>query len=95
MFNASTYRRAETGITDLTPGIKRTLVRPKPDGEWFTFKVPALTTEAQRLRVNDNTAIIVPDIDVVRMTVPQLTLDSLLDAPVCPTRKIQNIRQRH
>jgi DNA invertase Pin-like site-specific DNA recombinase len=41
-------------LGDLTLGIKRTLVRPKPDNEKVTFEVPALITEEQWLRVNNN-----------------------------------------
>ncbi|MFC1919482.1 recombinase family protein [Chloroflexota bacterium] len=37
----------ERPLGDLTLGIKRTLVRPKPDGEKVTFEVPVLITEAQ------------------------------------------------
>ena len=41
-------------LGDLTMGIKRTLMRPKPDSEKVTFEVPALTTEEQWLRANNN-----------------------------------------
>ncbi len=44
----------ERPLGDLTLGIKRTLVRPKPDGEKVTFEVPALITEEQWLRANNN-----------------------------------------
>jgi hypothetical protein len=41
-------------LGDLTLGIRRTLVRPKPDGEKVTFMVPALIAEEQWLKANDN-----------------------------------------
>ena len=41
-------------LGDLTLGIKRTLVRPKPDSEKVTFEVPALITEEHWLRANKN-----------------------------------------
>ena len=41
-------------LGDLTLGIKRTLVRPKPEGEKVTFEVPALITEEQWLIANKN-----------------------------------------
>jgi site-specific DNA recombinase len=44
----------ERPMGDLTLGIKRTLVRPKPDSEKVTFDVPALITEEQWLRANNN-----------------------------------------
>ena len=44
----------EKPLGDLTLGIKRTLVRPKPDSEKVTFDVPALITEEQWLRANNN-----------------------------------------
>ena len=44
----------ERPLGDLTLGIKRTLVRPKPDIEKVTFEVPALITEEQWLRANNN-----------------------------------------
>jgi DNA invertase Pin-like site-specific DNA recombinase len=44
----------EKPLGDLTLGIKRTLVRPKPDGEKVIFDVPALITEEQWLRANNN-----------------------------------------
>jgi hypothetical protein len=44
----------EKPLGDLTLGIKRTLVRPKPDGEKVPFKVPALITEEQWTRANKN-----------------------------------------
>jgi len=44
----------EKPLGDLTLGIKRTLVRPKPEGEKVTFDVPALITEEQWLRANNN-----------------------------------------
>jgi len=44
----------EKPLGDLTLGIKRTLVRPKPDSEKVTFEVPALITEEQWLRANNN-----------------------------------------
>ena len=42
----------EKPLGDLTLGIKRTLVRPKPDSEKVTFDVPALITEEQWVRAN-------------------------------------------
>ena len=44
----------ERPLGDLTLGIKRTLIRPKPEGEKVTFEVPALITEARWLRANNN-----------------------------------------
>jgi len=44
----------ERPLGDLTLGIKRTLVRPKPEGEKVTFDVPTLVTEEQWLRANNN-----------------------------------------
>jgi hypothetical protein len=44
----------EDPLVDLTLGIKRTLVRPKPDSEKVTFEVPAVITEEQWLRANNN-----------------------------------------
>jgi DNA invertase Pin-like site-specific DNA recombinase len=44
----------EKPLGDLTLGIKRTLVRPKPDGEKVVFDVPSLITEEQWLRANSN-----------------------------------------
>ena len=41
-------------LGDVTMGIKRTLVRPKPPGAKVTFKVPALITEEQWVRANTN-----------------------------------------
>jgi len=41
-------------LGDLTLGIKRTLVRPKADGERVTFEVPTLITEERWLRANTN-----------------------------------------
>jgi len=41
-------------LGDLTLGIKRTLLRPKPDSEKVIFKVPALTTKERWLRANNN-----------------------------------------
>ena len=41
-------------LGDLTLGIKRTLVRPKPGSEKVTFEVPTLTTEERWLRANNN-----------------------------------------
>jgi hypothetical protein len=41
-------------LGDLTLGIKRTLLRPKPDNEKVIFEVPALTTKEQWLRANNN-----------------------------------------
>ncbi len=41
-------------LGDLTLGIKRTLVRPKPDSEKVTFVVPAPITEEQWVRANKN-----------------------------------------
>ena len=40
----------ERPLGDLTLGIKRTLIRPKPDGEKVIFDVPSLITEEQRVR---------------------------------------------
>ncbi len=44
----------EKPLGDLTLGIKRTLVRPKPDSEKVIFDVPSLITEEQWLRANKN-----------------------------------------
>ena len=44
----------EKPLGDLTLGIKRTLVRPKPDSEKVIFEVPGLITEEQWLRANNN-----------------------------------------
>jgi len=44
----------EKPLGDLTLGIKRTLLRPKPDSEKVTFEVPTLITEEQWLRANNN-----------------------------------------
>jgi hypothetical protein len=44
----------EKPLGDLTLGIKRTLVRPKPDSEKVIFDVPALITEEQWVRANKN-----------------------------------------
>jgi len=44
----------ERPLGDLTLGIKRTLVRPKPDSEKVAFEVPTLITEEQWLRANNN-----------------------------------------
>ena len=41
-------------LGDLTLGVKRTLLRPKPDNEKVIFKVPALTTKERWLRANSN-----------------------------------------
>jgi len=41
-------------LGDLTLGIKRTLIRPKPDSEKVTFDVPALIIEEQWLRANNS-----------------------------------------
>jgi site-specific DNA recombinase len=41
-------------LGDLTLGIKRTLLRPKPEGEKVTFEVPTLTTEERWRRANEN-----------------------------------------
>jgi DNA invertase Pin-like site-specific DNA recombinase len=41
-------------LGDLTLGIKRTLMRPKPDSEKVTFEVPALITDEQWLIANSN-----------------------------------------
>ena len=41
-------------LGDLTLGIKRTIVRPKPEGERQTFHVPALVSEECGKRANDN-----------------------------------------
>ena len=44
----------EKPLGDLTLGIKKTLVRPKPESEKVRFDVPALVTEEQRMRANKN-----------------------------------------
>jgi DNA invertase Pin-like site-specific DNA recombinase len=44
----------EKPLGDLTLGIRRTLIRPKPESEKVTFKVPSLITEEQWLRANNN-----------------------------------------
>ncbi len=41
-------------LGDLTLGIKRTLVRPKPEGEKVTFEVPPLASEERCVRANNN-----------------------------------------
>ncbi|MDP2916340.1 MAG: recombinase family protein [Dehalococcoidia bacterium] len=41
-------------LGDLTLGMRRTLIRPKPDGEKVTFEVSALTTEEQWVRANNS-----------------------------------------
>ena len=41
-------------LGDLTLGIKRTLIRPKPEGEKVIFDVPPLTTEDRWRRANAN-----------------------------------------
>jgi hypothetical protein len=41
-------------LGDLTLGVKRTLLRPKPDNEKVVFKVPVLTTKERWLRANSN-----------------------------------------
>jgi hypothetical protein len=41
-------------LGDLTLGVKRTLLRPKPDAEKVIFQVPALTTKERWLRANNN-----------------------------------------
>jgi hypothetical protein len=41
-------------LGDLTLGIKRTLLRPKPDNEKVIFEVPALTSKERWLRANNN-----------------------------------------
>jgi len=41
-------------LGDLTLGIKRTLIRPKPEGQKVTFEVPTLTTAERWRRANDN-----------------------------------------
>jgi len=41
-------------LGDLTLGVKRTLLRPKPDNEKVIFKVPVLTTKERWLRANNN-----------------------------------------
>lgn len=41
-------------LGDLTLGIKRTLLRPKPDSEKVVFEAPACTTKEQWLRANSN-----------------------------------------
>ncbi len=42
----------EKPLGDLTLGIKKTLIRPKPESEKVTFDVPALVTEGQWVRAN-------------------------------------------
>ncbi len=44
----------EKPLGDLTLGVKRTLVRPKPENEKVVFDVPVLITEEQWLKANDN-----------------------------------------
>ena len=44
----------ERPLGDLTLGIKRTLIRPKPEGDKVTFDVPALITDEQWVRANRN-----------------------------------------
>jgi DNA invertase Pin-like site-specific DNA recombinase len=44
----------EKPLGDLTLGIRRTLVRPKPDSEKVVFDVPGLITEEQWIRANHN-----------------------------------------
>ncbi len=44
----------EKPLGDLTMGIRRTLVRPKPNSEKVVFEVPSLITEEQWLRANNN-----------------------------------------
>ncbi len=44
----------EKPLGGLTLGVKRTLVRPKPDSEKVIFQVPTLITEEQWLRANNN-----------------------------------------
>ncbi len=44
----------ERPLGDLTLGIKRTLVRPKPENQRVTFNVPSLVTEGQWLRANNS-----------------------------------------
>jgi len=41
-------------LGDLTLGMKRTLLRPKPDNEKMIFKVPALITQEKWLNANNN-----------------------------------------
>jgi hypothetical protein len=41
-------------LGDLTLGIKRTLLRPKPDNEKVIFEVPALTSKERWLSANNN-----------------------------------------
>lgn len=41
-------------LGDLTLGVKRTLLRPKPDTERMVFQVPALTSRERWLRANNN-----------------------------------------
>ena len=41
-------------LVDLTLGVKRTLLRPKPDTEKMIFQVPALTTKERWLRANES-----------------------------------------
>ena len=44
----------EKPLGDLTLGIRRTLVRPKPESEKVVFDVPGLITEEQWIRANHN-----------------------------------------
>jgi hypothetical protein len=48
------FPNPEKPLGDLTLGIKRTLVRPKPDDEKVTFEVPVLITEEQWIKANSN-----------------------------------------
>jgi site-specific DNA recombinase len=48
------FPNPERPLGDLTLGIKRTLVRPKPASEKVTFTVPALITEEQWIKANNN-----------------------------------------
>jgi hypothetical protein len=48
------FANPERPLGDLTLGIKRTLSRPKPENEKVIFDVPALVTEEQWQRANDN-----------------------------------------
>ena len=51
----------EHPLGDLTLGVKRTLVRPKPDGEKVIFEVPSLITDEQWVkadRISGNEAVV-------------------------------------
>jgi hypothetical protein len=44
----------QKSLGDLTLGVKRTILRPKPEGEKLTFNAPPLTTEDLWRRANEN-----------------------------------------